>query len=88
MEMKSGTLGEPVPDERRFMRAVVIHDDVHVEPARNFRLNQIEEFAKLLGCLMEANQGWAKAAPVLMISVAKRTFDYNGKPNRCAVASP
>ncbi len=44
-----------------------------------------EEFAKLLGCLVEGNQAWAKAAPVLMISVARRTFDKNGKPNRCAV---
>jgi nitroreductase len=44
-----------------------------------------EEFAKLLGCLVEANQAWAKAAPVLMISVAKKTFEYNGKPNRVAI---
>jgi len=44
-----------------------------------------EEFAKLLGCLMEVNQKWAEAAPVLMITVAKRTFEYNGKPNRVAV---
>ena len=43
------------------------------------------EFAKLLGCLVEANQAWAKAASVLMISVVKRTFDHNGKPNRCAL---
>ena len=49
------------------------------------RKEEPEEFAKLLGCLMEGNQAWAKAAPVLMISVAKRTFEYNGKPNRCAV---
>jgi nitroreductase len=43
------------------------------------------DFAKMLGCLMETNQAWAKAAPVLIISVARRTFDYNGKPNRTAV---
>src|ERR1700677_2307719 len=49
------------------------------------RKEDSEDFAKMLGCLMEANQGWAKAAPVLMISVAKRNFAYNGKPNRCAV---
>ena len=42
LQMKARTLGESVPDERRFMRAVVIHDDVDVEPARNLRLNQIE----------------------------------------------
>ena len=49
------------------------------------RKEEPEAFAKMLGCLVEANQGWAKAAPVLMISVAKKTFDHNGKPNRCAV---
>ena len=48
------------------------------------RAEDPEEFAKLLGCLVEGNQVWAKAAPVLMISVAKNTFDHNGKPNRCA----
>jgi nitroreductase len=49
------------------------------------RAEEPEEFAKLLGCLVEGNQGWAKAAPVLLISVMKRTFDHNGKPNRCAL---
>ena len=46
---------------------------------------QPEEFEKMLGCLVEANQGWAKAAPVLMISVAKLSFTKNGKENRCAL---
>ena len=45
---------------------------------------QPEEFGRLLSCLVEGNQPWAKAAPVLMISVVKRTFDHGGKPNRCA----
>jgi nitroreductase len=49
------------------------------------RAEEPEEFAKILGCLVEGNRGWAKAAPVLIISVAKTTFDHNGKPNRCAV---
>jgi nitroreductase len=49
------------------------------------RKEEPEEFAKLLGCLVEANQAWAKAAPVLMISVARRTSESSGKPNRCAV---
>jgi nitroreductase len=44
-----------------------------------------EDFAKMLGCLMEVNQSWARFAPVLIISVARRNFTYNGKPNRCAV---
>jgi nitroreductase len=48
------------------------------------RAEDTAEYAKLLGCLVEANQAWAKAAPVLMISVARKTFDRNGSPNRCA----
>jgi nitroreductase len=43
-----------------------------------------EEFARMLGCLVEANQAWAKNASVLMISVVCRTFSRNGKPNRVA----
>jgi nitroreductase len=32
-------------------------------------------------CLSPGNE-WARKAPVLMISVARETFEYNGKPNR------
>lgn len=42
------------------------------------------EYQKMLGCLAEGNQKWARNAPVLMVSVAKLTFDKNGKPNRHA----
>lgn len=42
------------------------------------------EFNRLLGCLAEGNQEWAKSAPVLMISVAKLNFEKNGKENRHA----
>ncbi len=43
-----------------------------------------EEFDRLLGCLVEGNQGWAGNAPVLAISVASLTFTRNGKPNAAA----
>jgi nitroreductase len=43
-----------------------------------------EEHARLLGCLTEKNQQWARGAPVLMVSVAKLKFDHTGKPNRHA----
>lgn len=36
----------------------------------------------LLGCLAEKNQEWAKNAPVLVLTVALKTFAHNGKPNR------
>jgi nitroreductase len=42
------------------------------------------EFAKMLSCLLEANQAWAKDAGVLMIAVVCKTFQRNGKPNRVA----
>jgi nitroreductase len=39
------------------------------------------EYQKMLGCLVEGNQAWARTAPVLMISVASMQFVKNGKPN-------
>ncbi|CAN1210356.1 nitroreductase family protein [Tumidithrix helvetica PCC 7403] len=46
--------------------------------------DQPAEYAHLLSCLVEFNQSWAQSAPVLMLSVAKRCFDNNGKENRHA----
>ena len=43
-----------------------------------------EEFNRLLSCLAEGNQIWAQNAPVLMISVAKLSFERNGVENRHA----
>src|SRR5947208_3533648 len=40
---------------------------------------QPEEYAKVLACLVEGNQVWAKSAPVLMISVASLRFKHNEK---------
>jgi nitroreductase len=42
------------------------------------------EFGRLLSCLAEGNQEWARNAPVLMLSVAKLNFERNGKENRHA----
>jgi nitroreductase len=49
------------------------------------RREEPEEFNKLLSCLVEANQEWAKAAPVLVLCVVSLTFARNGKENRAAV---
>jgi nitroreductase len=38
----------------------------------------------MLACLVDFNQSWAKAAPVLAISVARTKFRENGSPNRHA----
>jgi nitroreductase len=42
-------------------------------------------FDQMLGCLVPANQSWAKDAPVLLISVAALNFPHNGRPNRHAM---
>jgi len=41
-----------------------------------------EAWNAALGCLVEANQAWAKHAGVLILSAVKRTFSRNDKPNR------
>ena len=42
-----------------------------------------ENYNRVLDSFVEFNQGWAKQAPVVALSVAKLTFD-DGKPNRHA----
>jgi len=44
-----------------------------------------EEFARLLSCLVDGNQEWAKAAPVLALGVVSLRFSRNNKENRAAV---
>ena len=43
------------------------------------------EFARLLACLVEANQAWAEAAPVLALGVVSLKFAKNNEANRAAV---
>ena len=43
-----------------------------------------ENYEKLFNCLMEANQNWAKYAPVLVFSMALKNSPVTGKPNRFA----
>ena len=42
------------------------------------------EHGRLLSCLVEGNRLWAQHAPVLMVSVARVSFEEDGKPNRHA----
>lgn len=44
-----------------------------------------KEFERLLSCLVEGNQVWAKAAPVLALGIATLKFVRNKKPNRVAL---
>jgi len=40
-------------------------------------------YQRVLGCFVEFNQGWAKNAPVVALSVARLNFE-DGRPNRHA----
>jgi nitroreductase len=44
-----------------------------------------ELYTQVLSTLAEPNQTWAKKAPVLLVSLAKKTFIRNGNPNRHAL---
>jgi nitroreductase len=44
-----------------------------------------QEFGRLLSCLVEANQAWAKAAPVLVLGIVHLRFAKNNQDNRAAV---
>lgn len=44
-----------------------------------------EGYDRLLSCLVEANQAWAKTAPVLALGCTSLFFARNGKPNAAAV---
>ena len=43
------------------------------------------EFKRLLSCLVEPNQAWARSAPVLALGIASLSFARNDKPNSVAV---
>lgn len=41
-----------------------------------------QEYHKILSCLVEENQAWAKTAPVLVLCVVHLKFVRNGEPNK------
>jgi nitroreductase len=44
-----------------------------------------EEFQRLLSCLVDGNQVWAKAASVLALGITKLRFARDDQPNRAAI---
>jgi nitroreductase len=44
-----------------------------------------ETYQKIFNALVAGNQSWAKSAPVLILSVAKKTFTAKGNHNRVAL---
>jgi nitroreductase len=49
------------------------------------RRSEGEAFERILSCLVEKNQVWARNAPVLALGLAKKTFTQSGRPNRVAL---
>jgi len=47
--------------------------------------DQAVEFEKIVSCLVEANQTWAKQASVLVLCCTKLHFERNGKENAAAI---
>jgi nitroreductase len=45
----------------------------------------LEDFERLLSCLVEGNQAWAKAVPVLALGCTSLSFNRNQKPNAAAL---
>ena len=52
------------------------------QPWRFIIARSKEDRKRFLAFLMEANQAWAKDAPVLVVVCGKKTFSHNGSPNR------
>lgn len=48
-------------------------------------MDDTANYKKILDSFVEFNQGWAKDAPALALSVAKLKFDHNGEPNHHAL---
>ncbi len=46
--------------------------------------DQDEDFKRILSCLLEGNQAWAREAPTLALGCTRTTFSRNNKPNRVA----
>lgn len=47
-----------------------------------YSLKNSDSWQLFLELLVPANREWAQYAPVLVIAIAKTTFDYNNKPSR------
>jgi nitroreductase len=47
--------------------------------------DEAAEFARLLSCLVEGNQAWARNAPVLALGCTSLRFARNNQPNAAAV---
>jgi nitroreductase len=68
--------------EKLFVAASWAASSFNEQPWRFFLGRRGDEtYKKIFDSLMEFNQGWAKHAPVLVLSVGKNVFSHNGSPN-------
>lgn len=79
--------GEPVDDEKirlLFEAARWAPSSMNEQPWSYYYAlrKDNEKFEQYLECLMPGNSVWAKDASILIVSVAKKIFSSNGKPNR------
>ena len=49
--MKSWAFREPFPDDRGFVGAVVVHDEMRLQSGGHLRLDHIQELAKFRGAM-------------------------------------
>jgi nitroreductase len=75
-EVSSGDL------EKMFVAASWAASSYNEQPWRFFLGRRGDEtYKKIFDSLVEFNQMWAKTAPVLILSIGKKTFSHNGSPN-------
>jgi nitroreductase len=85
-----GYADRPVADEdlRSILEAARWSASAFNEQPWNYivaRRSDGAHYDRVLSCLVEANQAWAKAAPVLLLAVVAENYSRNGKPNGSAV---
>ncbi len=72
--------------EKLFVAASWAASSYNEQPWRFFLGRKGDEtYKKIFDSLVEFNQGWAKSAPVLVLSVASKKFAHNGSPNAYAL---
>lgn len=49
MDVQAWPLREPLPDDRRLVRPIVVEHEMHVQVGWDLRLDRIEKLAKLHG---------------------------------------
>jgi nitroreductase len=82
--------GRPVGDDdlRSILEAARWSASAFNEQPWNYivaRKSDGQEYDRVLSCLVEPNQAWAKEAPVLVLTVVAENYTRNGKANASAM---